>query len=186
MTRIIFLDIDGVLLPFGSNNNAASLSSTTNRCGLFPMEKVQALSYIVERTDARIVLSSTWRVRPDYCEDILQSLRAYDRGPLSTMTEFYDTTDIHNHSERQWEIWDYLMSSSSSSSSGCNHDDSAKRQRLEITKGWVALDDEELLEGPKNAKHRARFLGHVVKTDSATGLTMADAEKAVKILLGQD
>ena len=41
---------------------------------------------------------------------------------------------------------------------------------------WVAIDDEELLEGAPFAKRRAQFEGHVVKTESHVGLTMAAAE----------
>ena len=41
---------------------------------------------------------------------------------------------------------------------------------------WVVLDDLDL--------HNVRIEQHQVKPDQTTGLTLADVEKAVKILLG--
>eukprot|EP00656_Telonema_subtile_P010967 TRINITY_DN15363_c0_g1_i2.p1 TRINITY_DN15363_c0_g1~~TRINITY_DN15363_c0_g1_i2.p1 ORF type:complete len:113 (+),score=18.85 TRINITY_DN15363_c0_g1_i2:138-476(+) len=50
---------------------------------------------------------------------------------------------------------------------------------------WVALDDLELVKGEANAALAAKFEGHVVRTDPQRGLTMADAELAVKLLRAQ-
>lgn len=52
---VVFLDIDGVLLPFG--DGAPTLDSPER----FPDAALAALSCIIEATAARIVLSSTWR-----------------------------------------------------------------------------------------------------------------------------
>ena len=50
---------------------------------------------------------------------------------------------------------------------------------------WVALDDEELLEGQSNAARAAVFIGHSVRTESHVGLTDADAELAISLLARQ-
>ena len=50
---------------------------------------------------------------------------------------------------------------------------------------WVALDDEELLEGQPNAARAADFAGHAVRTESRVGLTDADAEIAISLLARQ-
>lgn len=57
MTKIIFLDIDGVL-------NSENYFDKTNDCDEYTdinQEKVKLLKEIVDRTGAEIVLSSTWR-----------------------------------------------------------------------------------------------------------------------------
>ena len=54
LMKVIFLDIDGV----------CNCSSTTDRLGQYigiDQDKVDLLKYIVDKTDAYIVVSSTWR-----------------------------------------------------------------------------------------------------------------------------
>ena len=162
---VILLDIDGVLLPFGDEQKIEASCS-----GLFPDRTLAALSKILELTGAVVVLSSTWRVRSDFRHDILTALRVYGErfgGPLEGISTFYDLTNVNNHSERQWELQDWLI---------------ANQQKV---RSWVALDDEELLEGETNEKYRSLFLGHVVKTMSSIGLTMKDAQTAIKLLKQQ-
>ena len=161
---VIFLDIDGVLLPFNSSNQSS--------CGsLFPDRVLEIFSSILEAVpEAEIVLSSTWRAQQSMVRDILDSFRAYSYtfgGPLEKVTEFYDLVDPNYHSERQYEIHSWLK----------KHGDTLR--------AWVALDDEELLEGKSNAKLRHIFEGHAVLTDSHTGLTQENADQAIELLRRQ-
>ena len=79
--KVIFLDVDGVLLPIGSKDKK------------IPEEKIILLKKLVEETNSRIVLSSTWRLnanRENY-EDVdyenlvkilnKYGLEIYDRTP---------------------------------------------------------------------------------------------------------
>ena len=162
---LIFLDIDGVLLPFPERNESS--------CGaLFPDDCMAALSSILEALPhARLVLSSTWRAKQNLIDDILDSFYKYAKakgGPLTKIQEFADTTDRNYHTERQHEIYKYLF-----------YDNEDK------VAAWVALDDEELLEGESNAKYREHFEGHAVKTSSRIGLTEVDAQLAVKLIKEQ-
>ncbi len=165
---IIFLDIDGVLLPFGGDTLERKEEKSCS--GLFPDRTLQALSDIcrLSGTPISLVLSSTWRVRPQFCQQILHAFQSYNecfQGSLPS--DFYDITNADNHSERQWEIHEWLM---------------GREQSVEC---WVCLDDEELLQEEKNAQYRPFFEGHVVKTRSSVGLTMDDAEKALRLLQQQ-
>ena len=130
---IIFLDIDGVLLPFPKKDNGSGQS--TKR--LFPDGPLRALSKLLEETPhSKIVLSSTWRVREDFRNDILDCFQDFANEELqqSSLTEhdnssssggggggsslcplgqiandgFWGITDPEMHSERQWEIHDWL------------------------------------------------------------------------------
>jgi histidinol phosphatase-like enzyme len=167
MLKIIFLDIDGVLLPFPNNDNK---SGSSDDDGLFPPSTLRALHHLMrETTDAKLVLSSTWRVRKDYIHDILRCLRDYGMD----IEAFYDITDPTMHSERQWEIQAWL---------------SNKQEQLgadEPAIVWLAIDDEDLEVGDSNAKYRDLFHGHVVKTESSVGLTMEDVEEALKLWTAQ-
>lgn len=165
---VIFLDMDGVLLPFGHD---ANVPPKTNN--LFPDETLAALELILtELPTTVLVLSSTWRVRPEFCSEIIESFQLYGTqnnggGPLATMETFFDITNVHTHSERQWEIQEWLASTPTN------------------VRAWVALDDEELIQGEPNEKYRNEFEGHVIKTRSETGLTESDAREAIALLKQQ-
>jgi len=153
--KVIFLDIDGVLLPFPKDDNFGS--------ELFPASTLKSLQFLLKEThDAKIVLSSTWRVRKDFIQDIFDSIKGFG----IEFEGFFDITDPNMHSERQWEIERWL-------SNQLNQD----YEKIV----WLALDDEELLEGDVNEKFREMFEGHVIKTKSHKGLTMDDVNDAARL-----
>jgi len=171
---VIFLDIDGVLLPFGEGG-VIDNAQTGSSCGaIFPDEALKTLGDILDATKAKLVLSSTWRAKKAFVDDIIESFRKYGGkygGILSTV-DFYDSTDVHYHGERQWEIQKWLN----------NQKEINTQNRV---RAWIALDDEELIEGEENSKYRNNFVGHTVKTDSAVGLTPQDGDIAIHLLKGQ-
>ena len=57
---VVFLDIDGVLLPFGEGAPACVADGDPARC--FPRDCLAALARLLAASGARLVLSSTWRV----------------------------------------------------------------------------------------------------------------------------
>ena len=153
--KVIFLDIDGVLLPFPTSDESENI--------LFPESTLSSLQHLLrEAQGAKLVLSSTWRVREDFIQDIVNAIRDYG----IEFEGFFDITDPKVHSERQWEIENWLSNQ-------------RKHDYKKIV--WLALDDEELLEGDVNKKFRERFTGHVVKTKSHEGLTMNDVTNAIRL-----
>ena len=160
---IVFLDIDGVLLPFG--DDVADVPENH----LFPDRCLAALSLLLAESGACIVLSSTWRAQPQYMQDIVNDFQRYAAahgGPLGDINGFTRTTCPMTYSVRQLEIRTWLASG-------------------EDVGAWVALDDEPLLEGKACQKHRAQFEGHVVQTASHEGLTEEQAMRAVALLAKQ-
>ena len=163
---LIFLDIDGVLLPFGE---AAEVVTPPQ---LFPDRTVAALSSILEQVPtAELVLSSTWRVNPQFQADIIADFARYaaahPTSPLGQIHSFPRTTCLHTHGVRQHEIHKYLQALSTH------------------PPAWVALDDEPLLEGRECQELRQYFLGHAVQCISSTGLTQELAVTAIAQLRKQ-
>ena len=164
---LIFLDIDGVLAPFGGRappgppprrsakvDADAAFAPFDERC-------VERLAAIVDATDATIVLSSSWRARADAVAVIERRFRAF--GPPFSEKLPLMTTDVNYHSVRQWEIARYLE----------------KRP----ARRWVALDDEELVGGEECAARRPLFEGRVSTIDSTAGLQDAHVDEAIRVLM---
>jgi hypothetical protein len=170
---IIFLDIDGVLLPFPNAGRPSSVG------GLFPDRTLEALSNILKALpETKVVLSSTWRVYDSACRDIIDSFRQYGTaygGPLADMNDFYDITNPTMHTERQHEIYAWLQ----------QKQQQVPNQQDSSIAAWIALDDEEMMEGTANAKYRSIFQGHVVQTKSYVGLTLPQAEMAIQLIQNQ-
>ncbi|CAJ1955745.1 unnamed protein product [Cylindrotheca closterium] len=150
--KVIFLDIDGVLLPFPQKGPPKGT--------LFPTNTIKALDRLLKATQASLVLSSTWRALDRFVQDILDDFQKHGLG----VTAFHDMTDKHYHAERQWEIHRWL-----SQNEGVN--------KLY----WLVLDDEELIKGEENEKLASTFQGHVVKPISSVGLTEEDVDRGIQL-----
>ena len=176
---IVFLDVDGVLLPFGVGSEGVwrgdEKQSASEGELLFPESALAALEHVVAETRATIVLSSTWRSSAEAIEMLLHAFRSYaakreaaaaERGESSALgciDSFAHMTDPWRHDVRQHEIHRWLVEHS-------------------YTGAWVALDDEPLLDGAEQERLRPIFEGHVVQTESSRGLTWELAEAAVALL----
>ena len=149
--KIIFLDIDGVL------NTRKTVRKTSDGMAFVDARKVLRLRDIVERTGAKIVLSSSWRYgaikgatpmeQLAYCE--LQEEFRRLQCPL-----WIDITPCFPQAKRWREINAWLM--------------------LHDVDSFVILDDlwEELLP----------FNDHLVTTTLKEGLTKERAALAIEIL----
>ena len=70
---IVFLDIDGVLLPFGD----ALPGEGGSHPHLFPTRCLAALSKVIAATNATIVLSSTWRMSGEAQQQIINAFHSF-------------------------------------------------------------------------------------------------------------
>ena len=176
--KAVFLDIDGVMLPFGCEPGDESAP------GRFPYRCLQALDRILSETDAELVLSSTWRCAGGASAILEQfstfSAREEGTGRQSALEGvaargmFEHMTDPAMHSHRQWEIAHWI--------------ETAEARGVQI-EGWCALDDEELVSldpeeggGDFNARYKELFMGRHVKTISSIGLTDELAGDAISAL----
>ena len=151
--KTIFLDVDGVLNTSRTQRRLAC----SNEFTFVDTRKVLRLRDIVERTGAKLVLSSTWRfgalpnaffLEREALRELVAEFRRL-RCPL-----WFDVTPYLPHAKRWQEINAWLM----------NHD----------TDDFIILDDvgEELKP----------FDDKLVLTNMRDGLTKERAELAIKML----
>lgn len=168
---VIFLDIDGVLLP---------VPRYTFGGGELSEECVQRLVRIVDSLGGSamvsIVLSSTWRNFPDMIERLNQFFQKSvgDKLPriaggtpngtvIVTQVSYYpdDASEQRLVRDRVDEVERWLHTHLLEHPEG-------------IAGRWIAIDDMKL-------DVDSRMAGHFLHTDTETGMTDADVERAIEI-----
>lgn len=154
--KIIFLDIDGVLngdIYFSTNghkNKSYPISQIDTR-------RVELLNKIIERTDAKVVLSSNWRLMHKLKEvnDILNECGF--KGELIGETD--DLCSFNRFLVRGNEILKWWQ----------DHE-----RDFRLINYVIIDDDKDMLLDQKD---------NFLNIDPATGLIMSDVVKAIKILI---
>lgn len=163
MSKVLFLDIDGVLNSnFWNDSHQTEISDGT----LIDEEKIRLLADLVKETGAKIILHSGWRfwfdteLKPLCIEakklgELLEKENLYIDGvtPDLTTEKIRKTKKFSLVKADEILLWLSL------------HNNAA---------GWVVLDDLDL--------HNDQIRRHQVKTDPTIGLTLEDVKQAVKIL----
>jgi len=174
MSKVIFLDIDGVLHPLGPNHLplvpiealiARTEAEDTHLAnpisdwklpilpGEFTADCVGQLGRVLSHTHAKIVLSSSWRLQPH--------LRAAVNDELARLLPQLNT-----------EIVGYTPVLGSGGALGRSDEISAWLAQHPVD-SWVAIDDAALDTLPD---------GRRVKTAMEQGFTSNDADRAIEIL----
>lgn len=165
MSKVLFLDIDGVLNSnFWNDSHQTEISDGT----LIDEEKIKLLALLIRETDAKIILHSGWRFWFDaelkpLCTEAnkLVELLAKENLYISGVTPDLTTKEIRKAKKFSLVKADEILLWIS---------------LHKIVTKWVVLDDLDL--------HNDLIRQHQVKTDPTTGLTLEDVKLAVKILLG--
>ena len=164
MSKVIFLDIDGVLNSiFRNESHQREISDGT----LIDPEKIRLLSELIQSTNAKIILHSGWKywfdsdLKPLRREaENLSSLLEKEGLALSGITPDHATEEIKKSKKfslvKAEEILAWLA----------EHKDVEK---------WIVIDDLDL--------HNTEIELHQVRTDQSVGLTMEDVRKAERMLL---
>lgn len=167
MSKIIFLDIDGVLNSnetafyfrlhninqngYGEFFSADEVPTNANVC--WGQDLVDNLRRIVDATKAEIVISSTWRItHPVNQFPEMFKLYGWDNAPVIGRTKQFG--DCRGDEIKEWLI-----------------------RNPEVT-NYVILDD--------NSDMLKEQSGHFVKTSEKYGLSVKNANKAIDILNGPD
>jgi hypothetical protein len=163
--RVIFLDVDGVLNSFDTMNTDNSLE----------MGLIRNLAKIVSATDAKIILTSTWRLSTEALRELMDTLMWYDLT-ISGYTQ--EGANMRNFENTPFE--DVVPTKKYTRSGTYTYDRGAEiamwmlQHDFDVEK-FVILDDED--EDIKNW-----FPNNLVKTDFMKGLTEEDAAKAINLL----
>lgn len=164
MSKVLFLDIDGVLNSnFWNDSHQTEISDGT----LIDEEKLKLLALLVKETNAEIILHSGWRFWFDaelkpLCTEASKLVEQLEKENLYISGVTPDLTTEEIRKTRKFSLvkadeillWINL------------HDD--------VTE-WVVLDDLDL--------HNDQIRQHQVKADPSIGLTLENVRQAVGILL---
>ncbi|KAL9181719.1 hypothetical protein ACHAXT_012062 [Thalassiosira profunda] len=199
---VVFLDIDGVLCPFGGARDGVRKDTYVDGC-IFPDGTMEALTdllrrmqsititappsttndasceKVVARGDPVLVLSSTWRAQPRFVEEILRSFRAYvsARG-------LEDASVLQVWDGRLESFFDVVDPNFHATRNEeiyrwieLNAQPAAGRNF--VVRSWIALDDEDLVNVEGRVLEDATK--HAVQTQSAVGLAASDVEWGVRL-----
>jgi len=176
--RVVFLDIDGVLLPAGSMEtiivDGVPLPVRERMSDSdFSAAALSNLRSIIQRTGASVVLSSEWRRSEAMRNSVGVVLRGNDLPQVRDWTEVLTVRPELQRSDpaiswcerRAREITGWL------------------KAHPEVT-AWVALDDLDFNWADSHRVHGTQLMkARSVKTDPKRCLTEEDAERAVQIIL---
>jgi len=176
-SKVLFLDIDGVLRPARAGGfdviTEGDAAKNVDTSDFFP-SAVKALRHIIERTSAKIVLSSEWRRSDALCNalsDLFEKnrVRAWSSKTGCGIEIDKKAEPVRGFAERRArEITTWLQ-----------------EHEREVS-GWAVLDDINLGIADENRKSSARPIQpHLVQTWPLCGLTMGNAKTAVRILNGE-
>jgi len=170
--KVIFLDCDGVLNAPDYWEHfiwtwANKIGIKMKGKGIIALERkfVHRLDWIIRKTGAKIVISSSWRntFTDWYQWHQLFSSMGYDTtgDAVISLTSLHEVGVIRGDEIKQWL---------DNPPKGPKH-----REIKEAVSGFVILDD----DGDFTEDQKA---SHFVQTDGRKGLTWKDARKAVKVL----
>ena len=178
-TKIIFLDIDGVL------NNDQSASTLLP----YPIENnlLKILKRIVVATGAVIVLSSNWRYRMDNRNRVQNALGSVEISPfISCIPNFGNnrTDEIIYWIQNNTDFSDNSIQLAPIEHTTEQTPDHLPPSLCKVAKRlhtthWIAIDDMNLKKKGSNTAHIAN---HFVHVNGTIGLTEKDADLAIRLL----
>lgn len=185
--RLLFLDVDGVL---NSGESRAPGRDAGPDWDAPQPAMLASLAWVVKRTAAEIVVSSTWRLQDEQYERLRQALAAHGLRVVGA-TDDLSTTMRH---DRPDEIVQWVVAANGMANGTAGGDDDgegpaaggAKQRGRRPARGerqaepaWVAIDDMDL-----TTMNPTRMPStHFVRTDDRVGLLPAKAVEAADKLL---
>jgi len=152
--KIIFLDFDGVI-------------STYEKKWRIDMKKLELLKEIVDKTDAKIVVTSSWKRGFTEVDDFIKSFYTNPRNK-----------DLNNATIFDWfanSIYDITGHNSSWRGDGIQIWIDKHNEEIE---SYVILDDD--------SDFRDNQLFNFVQTDTYEGITSREVKLCIKILNGEE
>jgi hypothetical protein len=205
---IIFLDMDGVILPFGdgyTNLLGGGVQLTYTDGCIFPNATMEALTELLVKLhetrivmegggvgdgitmNAKIVLSSSWRSRPKFVKDILRSFRIYVASRAgggedddARISEAWASA-LDDDGNSFFDVTDTAYHSTRYDEiiNWVHNAETNGRDKF-IIRSWIALDDEDLVN--VEGRIMTRAIRHAVRTVSSVGLTLNDVNVGIRLL----
>lgn len=177
-TKIIFLDVDGVLRPLTAGGFRAMMVdgewALRAETADFISGALLALRHIVENTGAIIVLSSEWRRDAPMREGVNNILIEYEMRPCATWTP----TDLQRDMGTESPFKAFTERRAREISQWLNTNPQIRQ--------WVVLDDINMAAADDDRKPGTLLMApRIVQTHRKVGLTLEQAAAAVKILRGE-
>jgi len=176
--KYIFLDVDGVL---NDEADLYRLSQHEEEAPTGGLSHLRELRRIVDATDAKVVLSSSWRISVRGTDDVMASLAMVglhldgltpEGAPVEFIRRKYPDVVLRDTRKSPWDNFEERtddrgaeIASWLHARGGCSN--------------YVVLDDDvhDILPYHK---------GHVVQTSYANGLDATKADEAIRILNGNE
>jgi len=167
--KVLFLDIDGVLNSDRTLYDDVSLED----------DLIMNLKAIIDKTGAKIILSSSWRCIPSAVQKLMGKLDEHDlylSGLTKDGVEVSTVEALGFKPTERYTDTDY----SGSCPKDITHDRGAEiavwlDEHQDRVDSFVILDDEDY-------DIKLYYPSHLVLTRYETGLTEANVEEAIKIL----
>lgn len=156
--RVIFLDVDGVL------NKAGCKVKTPSGFYFVEDDKLLLLKELVEKTNAKIVLSSTWR---QGWEDLNNGVDSIDSRDFVLLRDKLKEFDL--------DLYDYTSCPITS--------DRGSKIKEWLSKHFEEVDSILVLDDESNIKPFNKFF---VRTSFSDGLKEKHVKKSVEVLLQDD
>ena len=164
MSKVLFLDIDGVL---NSNSENDIHQREISDGKLIDETKIKLLAHLVKKTNPKIILHSGWRM---WFDSELKPLRM----EAKKLIESLEKEELHIDGITPDLTTEEIRKTKKFSLVKADEILLWLKSHNEVTE-WVVLDDLNL--------HNVQIEQHQVKPDPTIGLTLEDVENAVEILL---
>ncbi len=161
--KIIFLDIDWVLIPLFRREHW--LKTMNGVIADIPKEVSDNLVRVLQDPSVWIVISSSWRHHWENCKELLQQIPLYPiDNSLTVWSRVISKTWEKTWGWRSTEILMWL-----------NEYHRTAKFWYHITH-WVAIDDEQF------DMKAIRRIGKLIKTEAGIGLTAEHADEIISLL----
>jgi len=177
-TKVVFLDVDGVLRPLTAGGFRAMMVdgewALRAETADFISAAMIALRHVIENTGAIMVLSSEWRRDAPMREGVDNILREYEMPPCATWTP----TDLQRDMGTENPFKAFTERRAREISQWLSQNPQVRQ--------WVVLDDINMAAADEDRKPGTLLMApRIVQTHRKIGLTAENAKAAVRILAGE-
>jgi hypothetical protein len=165
-TRLLFLDVDGVL----NDGKTIQMYGMFSMCTVF----VKRLADIIKETECKIVISSTWRKKGIGKDSEFQKAlweACIDKDDFFTVVNAIvgATPEKFSHQIRGMEIEDWFINV-------------FKSNKIEHQANWVIVDDDSDMGKHLHRLVKTKFHGNPIGTENGSGLTKEATDFIIKKL----